>query len=220
MRFRFAVAALSLTILGSACSKGHEQAAGVPDDLKRDLAAASVPTSDLATAPQGYKRMRFVSDIEQTRGTTLALHPVPSMRHEHMLISRRSTSGITTDVAPDPMASLAAAMPAPTATATSSAAIPSVEISARPAPTASSAPVGDAQDGTVGDSHGRGIGSVLAGILGGVVIRGGPAGSDKCDPRTDARANGTIRNRPDFGLPVPTGRVFGGGSGSGGIGRY
>jgi hypothetical protein len=220
MRTRLAVAAFSLTLVISACSKGHEQPAGLPDDLKRDLAAASVPTSDLAVAPQGYKRMRFVSDIEQTRGTVVALRAVPSRRHEHMLISHRSTSGTATDIAPDPMASLAAAMPAPTATASSSAITPSVEVSARPAPTASPAPVGDTQDGTVGDSHGRGIGSVLAGILGGVVIRGGPAGSDKCDPRTDARANGTIRNRPDFGLPVPTGRVFGGGSSSGGIGRY
>lgn len=220
MRTRLAVAALSLTIVIPACSKGHEQAAGLPDDLKRDLAAASVPTSDLASAPQGYKRMRFVSDIEQTRGTVVALRAVPSRRHEHMLLSHRSTSGTATKIAPDPMASLAAAMPSPTATATSSTIMPSVEVAARPAPTASPAPVGDAQDGTVGDSHGRGIGSVLAGILGGVVIRGGPAGSDKCDPRTDARANGTIRNRPDFGLPVPTGRVFGGGSSSGGIGRY
>ena len=220
MRTRFVVTALSLAILLASCSKGHEPAAGIPDDLKRDLVAAAVPTSDLAIAPMGYKRMRFVSDIEQTRGTTIAIRQVPSRHHEHMMVSRRSTSGTTTDVVPDPMASLAAAMPAPIATATSTATTPTVEVSVRPAPVASPASIGDSQDGTVGDSHGRGIGSVLAGILGGVVIRGGPAGSDKCDPRTDARANGTIRNRPDFGLPVPTGRVFGGGSSSGGIGRF
>lgn len=211
MRTQFAVAAVSLSVLLSACSKGREQTPGIPEDLKRDLAAASLPTSDLVTAPQGYKRMRFVSDIEQTRGSVKALRPVAAKRHEHMMISRRATTGNTTAAAPDPMATMAESGPSATATTTTMVAEPSIVLAARPAPTESSAPVGASPEGTIGDDHGRGIGSLIGGILAGVVIRGGAAGPDKCDPRSDGRANGTIRNRPDFGLPVPTGRVFGGG---------
>ena len=137
-----------------------------------------------------------------------------------MMVNHRSASGSATEAAPDPMATLGSGLPAASATATAAAITPSEDVAIRPAPSAAPAPIVDAPDGGWGDSHGRGIGSVIAGIIGGVVIRGGPAGTDKCDPRTDARANGTIRNRPDFGLPLPTGRVFGGGSGSGGFGRF
>jgi hypothetical protein len=61
----------------------------------------------------------------------------------------------------------------------------------------------------VGDrGHGGGLGGLLGGLIGAVIIRGGHGGIDKCDPRTDGRANPTVIDRPDFGMPLPTGQTF------------
>ena len=199
MRTEYKVAALSLALLSVSCSKRPEPTASLPDDLKRDLAAAAIPTGDLATAPTSYQRMRFVSDIERTRATVPAKRPKISQHHDRMVASHQPATNV------DPIASMASQAPAPVSTPVATEE-PTIVVAGRPAPPPS------ATQASQGDEHGGGggIGSVLGGIFSGVVIRGGHAGTDKCDPRTDGRARGTITDRPDFGLPLPTGQVFGG----------
>jgi hypothetical protein len=88
---------------------------------------------------------------------------------------------------------------------------PSEPSAPAPAPTAGRGDDGrSVGQGGIGDrSAGGGLGGILGGIIGAVVIRGGHGGVDKCDPRTDGRRRGGIGgvfDRPDFGMPVPTGR--------------
>jgi hypothetical protein len=199
MRTECKVAALSLAVLLGACSKRPDQTAGLSDDLKKDLAAASASNKDFAIVPQTYKRMRFVSDIEQTRATELALRPKIS-RSSHRLAMQP-----TSEAAPDPIVSMASHQLMTVSTTTSTAEAP-VTIAARPAPEPTTVTAGSGSEGAVGDNNrGSGLGGLLGGI--GVVIRGGHAGGDKCDPRPTPGQIG----RPDFGLPLPTGQVFGGG---------
>jgi hypothetical protein len=202
MRTVSKVAALSLALLYSACSKRPEPTASIPDDLQKDLAAASAPAGQLATAPQNYQRMRFVSDIERSRATTPAPRPKVSRRHERMTASQHASG--------DPMASMASRTLETVATpAETPAPEPTIVVAAQPAPEPMVMQSGGPSDAGVSD-HGGGIGGVLGGILSGVVIRGGRAGPDKCGPRTDGRARGTITGRPDFSMPVPMGQpIFG-----------
>ena len=199
MRTECKVAALSLALLSVSCSKRPEPTASLPDDLKRDLAAAATATSDLATAPTSYQRMRFVSDIERTRATVPAKRPKISQHHEQMVATHQSATNI------DPIASMASQAPAPVSTPVAPTEEPTIVVAGRPAP-----PPSSTQASQPDEHGGGGIGGLLGGIFSGVVIRGGHAGTDKCDPRTDGRARGTITDRPDFGSPLPTGQVFGG----------
>ena len=92
-----------------------------------------------------------------------------------------------------------------------------VSADTEPSAPASSPTAGRGDDGrSVGEGgigerrSGGGLAGVLGGIIGAVVIRGGHGGVDKCDPRTDGRRRGgmggVLVDRPDFGLPLPTGR--------------
>ena len=206
MRSGYAVAALSLFALSGACSKREEPIAGLPDDLKKDLAAASAP--GLATAPQSYKRMRFVSDIEQSRATQRA--PRPKAAHDHHMAPNESPSAETSaDVAADAVSAMAPAAPSVVATTEAPAPEPSVVIAARPVPEPPSGHGPSSSEGDILDHAGSGgIGSIIGGIIGTAVIRGGRAGVDKCDPRTDGRMR--PQGRPDFSMPSPIGRpIFG-----------
>lgn len=191
MRMNGNVATLSFALMLSACSKRPEPTATVPDDLKKDLAAASASSKDLVAAPQNYQRMRFVSAIEQSRASVPARRPKVSHHSDRLTMAP----------ATDPMAAMMAHAPIPVST-TSATSEQSVAIAARPAPEAATVPIGP----TTESGGGGGLGAMLGGIIGNVVIRGGHAGDGKCDPRTDARANGTIANRPDFSMPQPTGQ--------------
>jgi len=71
MRTNWQVPALSLALALGACGKPQEPASALPDDLQRDLAAASAG-SDLATATQSYKRARFVSTIEMSKAAQMS----------------------------------------------------------------------------------------------------------------------------------------------------
>ncbi len=203
MRTEWKVAALSLALLSAACSKRPEPTASLPDDLTKDLAAASASASQLATAPQSYQRMRFVSDIERSRAATPASRPKVSRRHEQMTASQHASG--------DPIVSMASHTLETVATpAEAHAPEPTIVVAAQPAPEPMVMQSGGPSDAGVSPDYGRGIGGLLGGILGGVVIRGGHAGPDKCDPRTDGRARGTISSRPDFSMPLPTGQpIFG-----------
>jgi hypothetical protein len=200
MRTVSKVAALSLALLFSACSKRPEPTASLPADLQKDLAAAT-SASQLATAPQSYQRMRFVSDIERSRATTPASRPKVSRRHERMTASNHASA--------DPIVSMASHTLETVATpAETPAPEPTISVAAIPAPEPMVMQSGGPSDAGVSD-HGGGIGGILGGIAG-AVIRGGHAGPDKCDPRTDGRARGTITGRPDFTMPIPMGQpIFG-----------
>ena len=65
MRKHVKVATLSLAVFAGACGTSKEQSATLPEDLQKDLAAASAPASDLATAPKSFEPTRFVSEMER-----------------------------------------------------------------------------------------------------------------------------------------------------------
>jgi hypothetical protein len=208
MRTECRVTVLSFAVLLGACSKPQEKTAGLPDDLKKDLAAASQSTGDLTTAPATYKRMRFVSSIEQSRATVVAKRPKVSRNPDRMTVSHHASSEAA-DVAADPIASLASHAPQPISTPATQVSDAPVAVAVTPAAEPAHTPAGITSTGT---EHSGGLGGLLGGIFGGAVIRGGAAGPDKCDPRTDGRQGGIITDRPTFGMPSPTGGgVFGGG---------
>jgi hypothetical protein len=219
MRTDTKVAALSLALLLGACSRREEPTATISEDLKRDLATASV-AGDLAGAPQKYQRMRFVSDVERPKAATpakstqLAKHTVKStVRHRP---APRPAEQPAPEVA-DPTVTTVAEAPAPAEPVSEPMPQP-VVISQRPTPDVINVPatMGDGgmgergRNGGIGSRGVGGLGGILGGIIGAVVIRGGHGGVDKCDPRTDGRNRGpiSVTERPDFGIPLPTGQTF------------
>jgi hypothetical protein len=206
MRTEATVATLSLALLLGGCSKRPEPTASLPDDLKKDLAAASAASGDLATAPANYKRMRFVSDIEMAKASVPAKRPKVSHKHERMAASHGQGSEAS-NVALNQVASMASQAPAPISTPEAPAVEGPIAVAGRPKPAEPMImPTGSSDGGGAAEhGHGGGIGEIIGGIFGGVVIRGGRGGTDKCDPRTDGRRGGTITDRPDFGMPIPTG---------------
>jgi hypothetical protein len=224
MRTDVKVAAISFAVVLGACNTRQEQSTGLSEDLKRDLAAASAP-GDLATAPRAFERTRFVSKAEMTRATTPSPRLVATKRKTPKAVRAEAVKKPAPDVVADETVKSDVAMapaPAPVATpnATEEKPIEIVQL-----PTADQAPAtapsntgrGDEGrgegNGGIGD-HGRGggLGGLLGGIIGAVVIRGGHGGVDHCDPRTDGRRRagtigGGMMDRPNFPLPLPTGRT-------------
>lgn len=219
MRKDVKVATLSLVVLAAACGTRKEQTATLPDDLQKDLAVASAPASDLASAPRKYEPMRFVSGVEMTRAATPAKKLVATKRRTAPVRRPQPVSRPAESVADDPNVATNAEAPAPTATpepAPVATAPEPVVIAQQPAPEPAPVPVdtrgGEGDGGMGARRRGGGIGGlggILGGIIGGVIIRGGHGGVDKCDPRTDGRrGGGGILDRPDFGLPLPSGGTF------------
>lgn len=209
------LAALSLALALGACSTRQDQTATLPDDLKKDLAVASSPASDLATAPRNYQRMRFVSGIEQWRGGAPAKRP-KTTRHltRSARVQEPVSAAAAADIAPDPVASMVAESPAPVSTP-EAVSEPAVVVTRGPIAEPSNAPAPSSEGAGDGGriqrrGGGGGLGGLLGGIIGAVVIRGGHSGLDPCDPKTDGRARPTMTERPDFGMPLPTGQIFGG----------
>jgi hypothetical protein len=220
MRTDVKVAAISFAVVLGACNTRQEQATGLSDDLKRDLAAAAAP-GDLATAPSAYQRTRFVSDVEMNRARKPAPKVVASKRTSTPVRRPEADSKPAADVVADPSVAAnteTAPAPAPVAAPEAintdpvvAAQQPSEPSAPAPAPTAGRGDDGrSVGQGGIGDrSAGGGLGGILGGIIGAVVIRGGHGGIDKCDPRTDGRRRGGMggmMDRPDFGMPVPMGR--------------
>ena len=220
MRTDVKVAAISFAVVLVACNTRQEQATGLSDDLKRDLAVAAA-TGDLATAPSAYQRTRFVSDVEMNRAKKPAPKVVASRRRTPPVRRPEAVTRPAADVVADPnvasneeRAPAPAPVAAPEAINTDPVVIaqqPSEPSAPAPAPTAGRGDDGrSVGQGGIGDrSAGGGLGGILGGIIGAVVIRGGHGGVDKCDPRTDGRRRGGIGgvlDRPDFPMPLPTGR--------------
>jgi hypothetical protein len=225
MRTDVKVAAISFAVVLGACDTRREQTTGLSDDLKRDLAVASASAGELATTPSAYQRTRFVSDVEMARAKTPAPRPVASKRRTAPVRRPEPVSKPAEQVAEDAtVASTEEPAPAPTPAAAPSPTQEPVVITQQPTEEPAPAPVpastGRGDDGrSVGQGGigergiGGGLGGILGGIIGAVVIRGGHGGVDKCDPRTDGRRRrggmigGGAMDRPDFGLPLPTGRT-------------
>jgi hypothetical protein len=197
-------------VLVGACSKRSEQAATLPDDLKRDLAAASPSVGDLASAPQRFQPTRFVSSVEQAHTATPEKRTVLAHHRTKPQPVRRPAPQVATEAVPEPVDAVVAEAPAPVSTPEAPTPEPTViahQPTSEPTSAPSPAPVGSG--GEVGGGqrgHGGGWGGLLGGLIGAVVIRGGIGGVDKCDPRTDGRARPTVIDRPDFGMPIPTGQ--------------
>jgi hypothetical protein len=222
MRTDVKVAALSCAVFLGACNTRQEKATGLSEDLKRDLAAAAAP-GDLAGAPSAYQPMRFVSRAEMTRANTPTPRLVATKRKTPKAIRAEAVKRPASDVVADEtvksdeaMAPAPSPVAAPNATQEQPVAIVE-QPTPEPAPTTTPSNTGRGEDGRgvgqggIGDrSTGGGLGGILGGIIGAVVIRGGHGGVDKCDPRTDGRRRGGVfggvMDRPDFPMPVPTGR--------------
>jgi hypothetical protein len=216
MRRHTTVATLSITFLLGACGR-PQQAADLPDDLKSDLAAASVGGGALTIAPQSRQSMRFVSDIEQWKGGSSI--KLPKAAH-HPVRHAKPVAKESMDMGTAPVVAVASETTTPQPIAAVPAPEPTVAIV--PSSQPSNEPVGSGSSGTGDRGHGGGLGGLLGGIIGSVVLRGGHGGIDKCDPRTDGRrppviggtyeTDGRTRpaatDRPDFGMPVPTGTIF------------
>ncbi|HEX6966094.1 MAG TPA: hypothetical protein VF166_09865 [Gemmatimonadaceae bacterium] len=193
-------AALSLTVVGLACSgKGAQSASNKMDDgLRKDLQLASSPNLELAsTARAQNKQQMVVSDIERTPGMAPVRAATKSKApHKPAAPARKPT--VVEVQAPKPAP---APPPVVVAQSTPEAPAPDPEPSAapRPEPPTVVYPTVPSTEGT------RGRGG-LGGIIG-VVIRGGVMDGDHCDPRgTMGRRGGiSINNRlpihPSFPIP-------------------
>lgn len=205
------IAMLSLAVLLVACSRDSNPSAELSEDLKRDLAAASVDHHSLAAAERSYQPMRFVSAIERPAASAPVKRKAPR-RAPRPDASRRPSPAPTVANVPDPVETTVAAapMPAPASVQEAPAPEPTIVIAQAPGPDQTSFPAGGPTEEVVLDrGRGRGIGGMLGGIIGAVVIRGGHGGRDKCDPRTDGRRGGIVVARgPDLGMPLPTGQTF------------
>jgi hypothetical protein len=211
MRTKREIAALSLALLVGGCGKRAEQTAVLSEDLKKDLAAASATGGDLAIAPQSYQRMRFVSDIEQAKASMPAKRPKLSHHKVRPTVRPQPAAETTSDVTVDEVASAASESPAPASTTEAPVPEPTVVVAQNPSPEPTNVPAESPSAGQAsgrgGGGGGGGWGGLLGGIIGAVVIRGGHGGVDKCDPRTDGRGRfPVVIDRPDFGLPLPTGQ--------------
>lgn len=190
-------------LIVAACS-GQKKT--MSDDLKKDLDMAS--TSDgLALAPSAAKGSQVVSAIERTtppaprqiaQSQRVVKHkPAPKAQPAPVETQRASVSD---QVETQPVA--VAQTPA------------EPEPSQSPRPHPIETPSGSGVQ--VGRGGGSSVGSVLGGILG-VVLRGGivVGDGDACDPRTEGRGRtgGSINQRFPTGVPTfppGGGRVWGG----------
>ena len=200
--------ALSLALLLGACSTRSDQPTPLSDELKQDLAAAAPAVSDLASTPQRYQPMRFVSAVERVHTAAPARRKAPAPRRVRATHSHQPAPEVASET-PDPMSTMVAEAPAPVAAPEAATSEPTVIAHQPSEPTNAPAPATSGSGGDIGSGqhgHGGGWGGILGGLIGAVVIRGGIGTVDKCDPRTDGRARPTVIDRPDFGIPVPTGQ--------------
>ncbi|HUQ18068.1 MAG TPA: hypothetical protein VM099_00530 [Gemmatimonadaceae bacterium] len=159
-------------LIVAACSGKDSK---MSDDLKKDLDQAS--TSDgLALASPASKGSQVVSAIEQANPPA-PRQVAPSRRvAKHKAAPTRTPAPVETqnaDVSEEVAEQPAQVEPAPVE--------PAPTQSPRPRPVAISTGGGS----TVGRGGGSGLGTILGGIS--IVLRGGGVDGDACDPRTDGR---------------------------------
>lgn len=189
------IAGIAGVLLVAAC---NSKDAVMSDELKKDLDAASTSNSiNLATSQTPANQV--VSAIERT--TPPAPRTIASSQRvaKHKAAPKGVPAPVEVqraDVSTQVEAQPVEVAPAP--------------VDPAPLPSPRPQPVASTTGG--GDRQGRGAGSNIGSILGGiftVVIRGGGVDGDACDPRTDGRhgPNTAINNR----LPVGVGTFPGSG---------
>lgn len=203
MRIERKVTALTLVLVLSACDRG-QQTAGVAGDTKKSVASA--PLTSLDIAPQTYKRMRFVSELEQSGGG------VAMKRANLPKRAGRVVSTAAKVMVPNPIVSMASHVVTTVSTFQSAAPQPAVVMASMVAPQAAAGlAMPTAEDSYIDHAGENSGGGLFGGIATHVVIRGGRAGDGKCDPRTDAKVGGLLDGRPDSRMPlIPTRSTFGG----------
>ena len=169
MRTTHKMAALTLTLGFVACSKSAERNAALPTEQRHETTAGR----NLDLAPQPYKRMRFVSDIEQSKGG-VGITPVKS--------GKRAKSPPT--VAPSPIATLASQQFSTVSTPQAVVSQPSI-VTASVSASVPAHMITSASEGEVIDHAGESGGGWLSGVSTHVVIRGGHAGDFSASSRND-----------------------------------
>ena len=194
MRTHYVIISLALAGALTACKQDAPTAA-----LSKH--APPAPAADLAVAPRPYQRMRFVSDIEQTKSNVQARSPEYA-RHANPAAPNHDALRATRVA----LSSLSTSTPVAMSAASSAAPAPSIAVAATQAAPPMAMPAGAGSE-MIGDhSHGSGLG----GLVGSVMIRGGVGPNGKCDPRSDAQAAGMLAGRPNSSMPLmPSNSVFG-----------
>lgn len=212
MRKFLKASVLPVAALALACGRGssNEQAATLPDDLRKDLQAASASSVELASTAQDYKPTRFVSAIESP--TTSA--PVRRRSRPRPVAKPVAANEPEVAKAPDPAPEhtidVAEPLPAVETPAPIIDTPTDVAVTPRPTPVGSAPATTDAGSGGVGDgSRGGGLGGIgeaIGTVIGVVIIRGGAGGVDHCDPRTDTRRGtgrgGMVDPRVPIGIRI------------------
>lgn len=185
---------LPVAALALACGRGtsNEQAATLPDDLRKDLQAASASSVELASTARDYKPTRFVSAIESPATST----PVRRRSRPRPVAKPAAANQPEVAKAPDPAPEnkIEVAEPTPSVESPSPVIDTPTDVAVTPRPT----PVGTAPTTTDTGRTARGgglggLGEAIGTVIGVVIIRGGAGGIDHCDPRTDRRpTNGPI----------------------------
>ena len=195
------VAGVSAALLAAACT-GSKQS--VDEGLRKDLELASTASPiTLASSPKGAQ---VVSAIERTAPAPKRV--APSQRAvRHTPAPSRTLTPVEVEEAD--VAEEAETAPVEVAEAPQEIApVPS----ARPRPVESPGTGGGYGD--MGPGHGETVGTIIA-----VVLRGGHAGVDDCDPRVDGRRGRGGRIAINNRIPVvgtfPAGRIQGTFPGSG-----
>lgn len=205
MRKFVGVAGVSVTLLAAACT-GPEQS--VDEGLRKDLELAS--TASPITLASSPKAAQVVSAIERTAPAPRRV--APSQRAvRHVPAPSRIQAPVEVeeaDVAEE-------VEPAPVEIAEVPEEVAPVP-SARPRPVESPGAGAGAGGGygDIGGGRGESVGTII-----GVVLRGGHAGVDDCDPRVDGRRGRgghiAINNRIPVIGTFPAGRIQGTFPGSG-----
>lgn len=180
MRVTGSVAALSIALVITACSKPDEPV----------TASAAAHASALAPAPQTYQRMRFVSPAEQTtRGAPASL--TKSVTHVSHNVTAPSRSTDVAAAAPDPLAALASSTPVAAVTSSSGASQQEIVVALKTAPVESAPAPWVYED-------------VMEHRPGAVVIRGGNVQPEKCDPLSDMKARRAAASNERGSMRMPT----------------
>jgi len=206
------VSLLPVAAFAVACGRGPaaDESTALADDLKRDLAAASAASVELAPMATDYQKTQVVSAIESPRSSA----PVRRRSVRRPVAQPVAANEPEIAKAPDPIpenkVDVAEPQPAEEAPAPAIDTPTQVAVSPRPTPVGSAPSAGDAGSGDVGGgSRGGGLGGVgeaIGTIIGVVVVRGGAGGIDHCDPRRDRRRpnNGPIAINPRYPSPRGT----------------
>lgn len=193
MRKLVKASVLPVAALALACGRGtsNDQGATLPEDLRKDLQAASTSGLELASAARDFAPTRVVSAIESPAASA----PVKHRRRPRPVARPTASNEPSIAKAPDPAPEnkIDVAEPQPSVEAPAPAIDTPTDVAVVPRPTpvgSAPAPTDAGSGGVGGGSRGGGLGGIgeaIGTVIGVVITHGGAGGIDHCDPRTDAR---------------------------------